>query len=513
MALGLLAGPVGRAHAQGRVIDSIAVVTEDVFGPVEAKRSFAYRLTNALHVTTQPYVVRRELLFKVGQPYDSADVAETARNLRAMGLFSRVTIDTLRYGDSLMVRVMTRDAWTTHLNLTAHSSGGVFTWAVGMIENNVAGTGNMAGLGYRQEADRTAFTVQSAVRRPFGSTLQLFGLYDDLSDGSVGQWDVGVPLRALADRSGFDASGERDHRRVLEFRDGDVAVPAVSRRTAFIQRLTATWAPIAGTGGYLRVGFYGQVRHEEFVRAADTLLAVPDTVSAAAGPFAEWLHARFLVTKHYNGFAAAEDVDLSTRLKLTALATPTIFGYDRMGIAPAAEAQTGAVFGRQFVKLVVSANGRFTGAGLDSGRVAAGLTLVSRALPRQAAVLHIEAGVQQRPSPGTQFDLGDSAGPRAFGPHAFTGTRMVWGTLEHRVFFVDQVLGTLGLGAEAFVDYGGAWYADEKARAGGDLGLGLRFGPTRSSAGYAGRLDLAWRFGAGAPGNRWAIAFGRSYQF
>ena len=47
---------------------------------------------------------------------------------------------------------------------------------------------------------------------------------------------------------------------------------------------------------------------------------------------------------------------------------------------------------------------------------------------------------------GAEFDLGRSVGPRGFDAHAFSGTRAVWGTLEHRWFAVDEVLHLLGVG-------------------------------------------------------------------
>jgi hypothetical protein len=133
---------------------------------------------------------------------------------------------------------------------------------------------------------------------------------------------------------------------------------------------------------------------------------------------------------------------------------------------------------------------------------------------RQATVLHVEAGAQQSPVPGGEFDLGNGVGPRAFGPHAFNGTRMIWGTIEHRVFVLDEVLKVLGLGFAGFVDYGGAWYPGEPRRVGGDAGFGLRCGATRSTGPNLGRLDLAYRFGDGTLGkNRWIVSFGRAYTF
>jgi hypothetical protein len=216
---------------------------------------------------------------------------------------------------------------------------------------------------------------------------------------------------------------------------------------------------------------------------------------------------------HLNGFAREEDVSLGTRLLIGAnLALPPL-GYAQGGVAPFLEAQTGVGTARAFARLGVSLNGLVTSEGVDSGQVNAGLTLASRLIPRHATVLHVQAGVKKNPAPGAEFDLGHGLGPRAFEPHAFTGTRSLWGIAEHRVFLFDDLFGLLGLGVAGFVDYGGAWFGDQAARHGGDIGIGLRGGATSATGPNVGRLDLAYRFGDGITGSRWVVSFGTAYEF
>lgn len=510
-----LAWPRGTAAQapDAPVIDSIVVETRNVFEDDEAS-NFLFRLTNALHFKTHPYVVRRELLFQVGERYDSAVVAETERNLRALGVFREVTIDTVRRAGRLVVTVTTSDGWSTDLNLTARSTGGVFTWSAGLTERNLLGTANLAGVSYRDEVDRNALRVLGRINRAFGSRLVSEGFYDDLSDGQFGAWAIGVPFRALGDRESITLSGEAADRRTLRYRtEGDIQDTAFWWRRALVQRASVAYAPVAGSNGYVRVGLEGQVRREEFIPVADTGLAIEDTVTAALGLFGEAFRPRFVVVTHYNGFAREEDVDLSTRVRLAAWMTPSGLGYAQTGVVPTAALQVGGAVGKVFARLQAEAHGLFTADGLDSGRVWVGLTAASRLLPRQATVLRVEAGAQERPVPGAEFDLGHGLGPRAFAPHAFTGTRSVWGILEHRTFLVDDLLGLLGVGIAAFLDYGGAWYPDQDARFGGDVGLGLRLGTTRSTGANVGRFDLAYQFGDGVDGSRWVFSFGRAFEF
>jgi hypothetical protein len=93
------------------IIRHIEVHRSDIFDTTEA-RGFLPRLVNGLHITTIPGVVSREVLFQTGQPYDSAGAAETARNLRRLGLFRKVQIDTVTTDTGFTLKVITQDGWS-----------------------------------------------------------------------------------------------------------------------------------------------------------------------------------------------------------------------------------------------------------------------------------------------------------------------------------------------------------------------------------------------------------------
>ena len=510
----LLCALTAPLRAQGPTIDTIIVITHDVFDSAEASRNAVFALANAVRFKTRPVVVRRELQFRAGQPYDSARVAESVRNLRRMGLFRAVSIDTVRMGDRLAAVVETRDGWTTQLFLTANPTSGESPWAVGLEERDVLGLAAAVGARYRNDPDdRTAWTFFSEWNRVLATRLLLSGAYDYRSDGRLGVWAAGFPFRAFGDRSALEIGGEAGHYRVLQWRWRDTLAVAdtVQRRTLRLRTGGAAALSTAGDG-YWRVGLVAQVKREAYVAWTDTLLPVPDSVSGALGLQLDWRRARFRVVTHYTGFAREEDVDLSTRVRLAAWAAPAAFGYARGGLGPELEAQTGVAFGRTFLRWEVQANGLFTADGLDSARVWSGLTVASRLASRHATVLHVEAGIRRGLPPGTEFDLGRNVGPRGFDVHAFTGTRSVWGTLEHRWFAVDEVLRVLGVGLAAFVDYGGAWYPGQTPRFGGDVGLGLRLGVTRATGANVGRFDVSYRWGDGHRSQFW-FNVGRSYAF
>ena len=457
---------IGARGDSAPVVDTIIVITHNLFDQEEARSSFLFQAMNSVHITTRSSVVRRELLFQTGEPYDSALVAETGRNLRRMGIFKSVSIDSLRIDRRLAVKVETVDGMTTALHTGARSTGGTFSWSLGIVERNFLGTATRAGVIYRDEPDRTAVTLQLGMDRSFGSAVSVGLAYDDLSDGVRKGWSIGVPWRAISDRRSFGYNGIHGKERILQFRDGDTS--AVFQRSSFLQTAHYSIALHANTARYVRVGIVGQLWHGAHVVEADTGLAIPDTTTGALGVIGEVGWARYKVVRYYNGFARDYDVDLSSRITLTAWAAPSEFGYEESGVGADLGFQIGASLGSSFARLNARANGLLTATGVDSGQVWLGLTLATQPFKRNATVLHVEMGAQRDPPPGTEYDIGHWSGPRSFGPHAFTGTRTAWLTVEHRAFVIDEVFGLLGVGFAAFVDYGGAWFADQPRRLGGE---------------------------------------------
>ena len=80
------------------VIDTVLIAPYGIFDSDDALNWFQ-RILNGLHVNTRSAVVRREMLLQPGEPFDSVRAAETERNLRRLGVFRYVDIDTVRTDD------------------------------------------------------------------------------------------------------------------------------------------------------------------------------------------------------------------------------------------------------------------------------------------------------------------------------------------------------------------------------------------------------------------------------
>jgi hypothetical protein len=487
------------------------VISRNVFDPPGSTPRLVARLGNALHVTTHPGVIRRLLLVGAGSPLDSARLVESERFLRELGVFRAVRLDTTRVDDRLALRVETADGWSTSPQLNYSNTAGSTTWSAALVERNFLGTATFVSIAYGRNPDRRSFDVQFASPGLLAHHAPLLAAYSDLSDGRIAAWSYGLPFYRADARWSLVTSGEAARQRVLDFRDGVLADSAQRRALAF--GVVGGIALRATPRGYVRLWAGAAWRREDY--APETTSMFPRSRFATVGAGLHAGRVRYGVYQGLNGFGRREDVDLSSTIRVGVWAAPRAWGYPagRAGAGPSLAGQVAAVWRSGLALLRVSANGVVGSAGVDSVSARATLDVASLGLPRQALLAHLEFGALRKPRPGTAFDpWATQNGPRAYGAHAFTGTRLVYAMLEDRVVVAEALWGLLGVGVAPYVEYGGAWYAGlEPARLGGDAGLALRLGSPRSVRGDVAELDVSWRWGDGFTGGPWALTVRKSF--
>jgi len=501
-----------RGDSASAVIRAVTIYRNDVFDSTEA-HNWLTRLANRLHITTRESVVRRELLLHPGEGYDSAAAAETARNLRALGIFRRVVVDTVRGDSGLILRVATSDGWSTRPDYRFKSTGGQADYTIAFIEDNVLGTATQASVSYRHSADRTSTSFGFLQPRFIWPQLRLQTVFQDRSDGRRFAVLVGRPFYTLGSRNSLLFLFDDRNERVLRFVEGERVARDSLRRDYQLLRVEGGVALGASERGYLRAGITAQARKDRYRMESDPSFSDPSEATYAVGPFVEWRRSRYVLTRSYQGFGREEDVDVSTVVRLGVLAAPRAFNYQRDGIAPLIQAKTGTSFGAGFLFADLLANGLYDGNGLDSGSVVLSGTLVLQPAGRHSLIAHADGGWLERPLPGQEFDMGLGTGPRAFRSHAFTGDRSFYTTAEYRYVVKEEIWQLFGIGLAGFVDYGGAWYHGASRRTGWDAGLGLRLGASRASGVEAIRIDLARRFATDVEGAGWVVSVGKGLTF
>jgi hypothetical protein len=492
------------------VVQYVDIIREDIADTNET--GFAARAANALHIRTRQRVVEREVLLKPGMPYDSVLAAETARNLRALGIFRDVLVDTVRSDSGLTLRVVTKDGWTTFPIFDITTAAGQSAVAFGVAEANLLGLAALGLVRYSSNPDRTAWLFAFKQPRIFAGRINLGLSVEERSDGRAISGQLGMPFYSVASRWALGGDATYFDGDVLVFANGILTPYQTLSRQLTLVRVDGAKALKASPRGYVRAGIFAQLESNSFLPSPVTMVRL-DTTQVAVGAYVSALRARFAVVQNVRSFGRVEDVAIGQSVRVGLLAAPSAFGYAENGVGLQLTASTGFRFPASLAQLSAAVNGLVTGSGVDSGSVVLKGNLIVQPNAKNAIIVGGFVGWQKNPVPGNQFDLGLVYGPRAYPLHAFVGDRGFLVAAEYRWTFAENLGGLLGLALGTFVDYGGAWYSGEVPRTGTDFGAGIRFGPNRSANPVLFRLDLAYRLEAMPFPSGWSIVFGEGFTF
>jgi hypothetical protein len=516
LALALTMLGIASLHAQqpsgAPIVRAIEIRRGAVFDSALASRFWPYRVANSLHITTRRYVVRRELLFRAGEPYDSAKVHESERNLRALAIFRTVRIDTVSTDSGVIARVTTDDGWTTEPSFGLSSSGSQVTVTAFIAERNLLGTRTIASLGFVSDPDRRSVIVGFDTPRLIANRVGVGASYIDRTDGKAGSASIRYPFFSLSSPFGVSLFAQNVDTRVLRFVGGRSRAVDSLRRKFSILSTDGAIALRAGPRGYTRLGFTGHIRREDYGPEKGRL-PVPRTVTGVAGPYLSFRQVRYIQTRYFQAMEQVEDIDLGLSFRATALAAPEAWGYDHSGIGTAFEVGLGQRLPLGFLLMGASVSGVHSSATGDSSSAIASGTLVMQGGTRHLLVANGVIGALHNPRPGGEFDLGLGYAVRAFPSHSFTGDREFLLNAEYRWLAMPSVMELVGIGIAGFVDHAGAWYAGSQRRTGTDAGIGLRIGSLRSAGSINGRLDLAYRWANDRQPAGWVFSLGRGFVF
>ena len=291
--------------------------------------------------------------------------AETARNLRRLGVFRKVSVDSVRSDSGLTMLVQTKDGWSTQADVRFRSTGGQTDWQVMMAERNLLGTASRFAVRYRHTPDRSLLNFNFLNPRLIAHQVSLGLNYQHRSDGDRFIAAVERPFYSLEDRRGISTLFDFRNERVLQYFDGVPTAGDSLRRRYVLAGVEAAKAIQRSTAGYIRVGLNGQVRRDDYSTwPQDTSYA---GVTGTLGTFVEYRRANFAITRGFRSFGQDEDIDLSNFVRFGVYAAPELFGYDKGGVGALLMARFGTQLPFGFAWLDARVNGVQTSAGLDSG--------------------------------------------------------------------------------------------------------------------------------------------------
>jgi hypothetical protein len=496
----------------------------DVGSEPDARFAWAYRAANKLHVRTRRAVIRRELLFRVGDCYLEERLEDTRRILRALPFIADADVYAVAQPDgSQHVVVETRDDWSFRIEPQWDSSEGWGLVGVGLREDNLLGTGqHLSGYVKRHQGARV---YGAAV-----GTQQLLGtrLHGDLA---VDRTPVGVsvsqrlayPFRGEAGRWAFRQQVER-----LE-RNFEYYVPSADRSRAE-RRYFEEERRSFDAGALFRLGRRGNLTllgagvegewtvYPRAYLSGDGAGRIPALLDGEEAPPAEVTGLDTVSAVRFVLLAGQRNVAFVRRRALDA-----VRGSEDVRLGVEVEGALGRSLGGLsrdddlHASAGLSAAGelgrllwgvRLTAEGRRDLRAAAGSAEWSNLFGQADAwgywrpheesrhtVVAAVAGVGGwRTTVPFQLTLGNRSGLRGFPAHAFPGQRRVVGSVEHRMYLGWPYPRLFDLGSVVFVDAGKMWVGGDDfglsspVEASAGLGLRLAFPPgTRRTY----RLDVA----------------------
>lgn len=520
-ALGGLAFLLAAAlQADGPVIARITITRSNIFDPsVKAESSWPYRLTNSLHIVTREAFIRRELLFREGDPCDPKVLAESERKLRATGVMNPVSITSTPLPDgTCAVEVFTRDVWTTKPGIDFSFYGGNTSYSIDLQEGNFLGRGTDLLLSFEEDVDTRRYLLNYQDQQFLGRSWDAEAGIWDTDDGTGFILRLRQPFDAFTVPAAFDGMVRTDKMGEYLYWGGQKAFHFVNdhqvHRFSYGEKIwergDRLWRL---TGGFTR----------EKDRTVEVETLIEGHPFASAAPLelsvlwarAEFLRVRYLKTTGIQGWTSDEDILLGPRFQAeTGWSLPLLDG-DAAWLFSCMY-QDGVVSGpwlwqRRGGGRLLRHDDRWR-----SNEFFLDSNVFLRTSDRSNLVLAASLDGYGAPDLRGVLTLGAEDGLRGYGYRVESGSRRLRVTVQEKVMLFENVLSLGNLGVAAFYDGGMVWGWGVPFRSAPwrqDVGVGLRFENLRSKVARVARLDIGYAISGSDRGWEITLATGDWFIF
>lgn len=499
LAAGLLLSASARAEgdawekyqAEGARIGALSIEVSNVFDTTKKDEDhWLAHAANFLHITTRESVIRRALLFKMGDAVDAATIHETERLLRSLPWVADASIEPVAAGPkSVQAVVKVRDAWSLEVSLKFNHAGGQNEWGIRLHENNLLGFGKQILLAHEQTTERNIDEI--AYRDPllFGTRWTLEAGYSSLSDGKGGQLKLLMPFYELsakwsagveANKTSFVETLYQDTHTVYKFPATITDGIAYGRWLYSYENRTA-----------LRAGFEFKVLQATYGDLATYVpgaLPPPDLAPRRyQGPMAYWgiSQDRYTTGEDVHDIGHTEDINLGWDAEVHAGYFGKTFGS--LQDAWYLEFQLDKGWRPQkdtFLLLKGEGHGFLQNNG---GQDVLGLfegTAYNQSLPWQTLAADLQISAGYRLFPEHVLYIGGFDGLRGYPNHFRTGSTSWVFSAEDRIVTPWRLWGIAQMGFVAYVDAGAIKPPNQPwSKTYSDVGVGLRIGNLKSSEG------------------------------
>ncbi|MBS0579564.1 MAG: hypothetical protein JSR36_09905 [Proteobacteria bacterium] len=488
-------------EAEHAVIGEVIIDNQDIFNTNDPKDDTAlFRLADRLHVTTRPRVVRKQLLFKPGDPYSARLIRESERILRANSYFYDAWIRIVSYKDGKVnLRVTTRDVWTLDPGINFGRSGGQNSTGIKLEDANLLGSGVALNFAHTKDVDRTSDSIELRDTHAFDGWTNVDLNYANLSDGHLRAFEVTRPFYALDTRwSGsvsaldslqidpiYDRGEEidrfQDHHRLLQSYYG------------WSRGLQGNWVQRWTVGAT-----YDDHLFDPATDASGSTILLPED-RRFVYPFIEYdvVQNQYLTLWNHDQIARTEDFQTGLTAGLRLGYAPTALSSTSNAIIIQSSIARGFYSGGSSTLLLY---GDFSGR-IEEGTLHNGIADFSARYYKEQSknwlFFSTLAGTKGWSlDRDNQILLGGDNGLRGYPLRYQSGDARALLTLEQRYFTDWYPFRLFRVGGAIFFDMGRTWGSAPLAQPSlgllKDVGLGLRLGNARSGLGNVIHVDLAF---------------------
>jgi outer membrane protein assembly factor BamA len=500
---------------EGRVIDTIVIETRNIYDTSDPQYHHRiFRLANSLHVVTRRKVVRRELLFKVGETYSVELAEEVGRNLRSRHALNDAWVEPEILPDGrLLVRVVTVDRWSLVGGFRLEREGNRTNYQFGFEERNLLGYHQLLSFDYYvQEKEHNYVSAKFFDRRLWGYPLTLDVHYSNDPLASITSSRLVHPYFNLSQRWSYSIEHSRVGGRTDLVEDSIRAGSFETRANQLAAGIEYRWGPYRSKfalGADYR--YVDKINYDTV--SYDTTVAVifpEDSLYHRVGAVAEYSSYEFAKVMRITGMKYAEDLTLgfTARLDYARAFGPRFkdFAFDDISLQVGYSAHWGgsviiANYGRSFVlheDAVLKRGNRVT------------LRYYNTSLSFMTVAFRSLYMSETRADNGNMLTLGGIGGMRGYDTYYRTGNRLHVLNSELR-FYPDIELLSVIFGGVAFVDLGRTWKYGESQSFRGyfrSWGVGVRLSLEKISRGELIRIDLA-----NSQDHKWQVSIGSRQYF
>lgn len=449
----------------GYVIRSITIDAQNVFNPQNPEESGAVgRVGNSIHITTREQVVRWELLFKEGDPYNEELISESERNLRKRSYLSEVIIESHFSDEDKMADIIvhTRDQWSMIVGLTFGGTSENSSAGLDIGDKNLLGMGQSLNYSFRTGTAGYSHNYGYRNSNLLGSRYDLWLENRLKSDEVLYTAQLDQPFYSLSTR---DALG-------VGYTRTDHAEPGLAwttwRSTGYYGQATILEDFILRA--YIRLSFGEEVSRE----GVGSNNVLRDNKILIAGDILNHPY-DFAEERYIDKFRRVEDIPLGATYTFSVGPRLMAFGSTSTEVS----SSLGVTKWRQFFErdyLFLSVALAKNDDNFNNAYADLTLRYYLRRYEYQTFVARFQSSYSE--SINNRFKLGGTNGLRGYKVDEFVGRNQVLFNLEDRIFtYKTWLSGIFEPGFVLFADFGNTWNdheGDELKRVHSSVGAGIR---------------------------------------